>query len=85
MRSICPHLPSSAFDHAAPLQAFRTKWQASGAADVDAIAAHFAGKKTAKRVKAIGELLETLRALGVGWGRLHNTVQGCRDCRSGPQ
>jgi hypothetical protein len=40
----------------------------TGPADVDAIAAHFAGKKTAKRVREIGELLETLRALGVGLG-----------------
>ena len=37
-----------------------------GPADVDAIDAHFAGKKTAKPVKEIGALLETLRALGVG-------------------
>ncbi len=37
-----------------------------GPAAVDAIAAHFAGKKTPKRVKEIGELVETLRALGVG-------------------
>jgi len=33
---------------------------------VDAIAAHFAGKKIPKRVKEIGELVETMRALGVG-------------------
>lgn len=37
-----------------------------GPAEVDAIAAHFEGKKTPKRVKEIGELVETLRALGVG-------------------
>ena len=37
-----------------------------GPAEVDAIAAHFVGKKTPKRVKEIGELVETLKALGGG-------------------